>query len=151
MNGRLLPFLPCDAILFRAVIYENLVRKSDGSHKPRTFIRRRENDPNGLSVSTTIDGCRRSLPAGIFGVRTIHVGTLRDHGFDVVMDSQTHGNLRLASGENTPRTQDNEPLANTLAEQLLNISRPVEYWNDPDADERCARELEQKRAAKRED
>lgn len=147
MDENPLPPLPCDAILFRALIYENLIAK-DGSHKVATFIRRREADPNGLSISDTIQHCKESMPTGIiFGVRSVHIGTLRDNGFDVFLDSPGHGNLKFSNGTLTPRRQDNETQANDTAEALLKYSRPVDYWDDEDADERFNRELEVKRGA----
>lgn len=148
MDAHPFPQLACEDILFHAIIYENQVKK-DGSHKLQTFIRRREADENGLSVNRTIQGCREGLPKGIFGVRTVHVGTLRDLGFEVFFDSPAHGNIRFADGRLTPRRQDNETEANDVAERLMEFSRRLDYWNDPDADDRHALELEQKREAKR--
>lgn len=150
MDAHPLPPLSCDTVLFHALIYEKQVNK-DGSHKPQTFIRRRESDPNGLSVNRTIRGCAEGLPRGIFGARSVHVGSLRDLGFDVFMDSADHGNIRFADNRLTPRRQDNETQANDVAELLLGCSRPVTYWNDPNADDQFRREIEAKRAANQAD
>ena len=144
MDANPLPPLPCDTILFRALIYDNLISK-DGSHKLQTFIRRREADPHGLSLVDTIQHCKEGMQRGIFGVRSVHVGTLRDNGFDVIPDTTHHGNLRLIDGQNLPRRQDDELEANRLAEVLMNCSRPVAYFNDDDADDRFQAEIEAKR------
>jgi hypothetical protein len=148
MDPHPLPELACETVLFHAIIYENHLNK-DGSHKPQTFIRRREADLNGLSVNTSIRGCEQGLTRGIFGVRTVHIGTLRDLGFDVFMDSPDHGNIRFADGRLTPRRQDNEQGANDTAELLLGCTRPVPYWRQPNADDQFARELAEKREARR--
>lgn len=148
MGPNLLPPLPCEAILFRAIINPDHFRK-DGSPKLQIFIRRRESDSNGLSIGDTIQHCKESMPSGvIFGVRSVHIGTLRDNGFDVFPDSPTHGNLKFADGTLTPRRQDNEIQANDVAELLMRCSRPVPYWNEANADERFQAEIEAKRAAR---
>lgn len=88
------------------------------------------------------------MPSGvIFGVRSVHIGTLRDNGFDVFPDSPIHGNLKFSDGTLTPRRQDGEPQANDVAELLMQCSRPVPYWNEDNADERFREELAAKRAA----
>jgi hypothetical protein len=149
MDENPLPPLPCEAILFRAIINSGSFKK-DGSPKPQIFIRRREADPNGLSITDTIQHCKESMPSGlIFGVRSVHIGTLRDNGFDVFPDSPTHGNLKFSDGTLTPRRQDNEPQANDVAELLMRCSRPIPYWDEEGADERFQAEIAGKIEAKR--
>ncbi len=138
--------LPCETILIRSLIYPNLISKEDGSHKERAFIRRKDSDPQGMSVTTTIQEAKDALPRGIFGARSVHIGRLRDNGLDVIMDTPTHGNIRYLDGRLTPRDEDDRLAAQDLALLLLNCTRPIAYFNDADADERLHREIAAKRA-----
>lgn len=121
--------LQCSDIVFRAVPYPNLVR-SNGTHKNGVFYRREEQDPNGLSVTTTIADCKAQFDSPICGVRSLHVGLLRDRGFDTLSSSPTHANI-----QNIPIRKTSEVDARNIAELLLEISRPVDNWQADNADE----------------
>lgn len=64
-------------ILFRALPYPDLVRKSDGEHKHQTFMLRANEE--GLSLFTSIADCKAHFDQPIFGIRSVRVGTLRDY------------------------------------------------------------------------
>jgi hypothetical protein len=141
------PTYPCDKILFRAVPYDSLVRKSDGKHKDGVFIRREASDPNGLSVTTSIRACKEQFERPIFGVRTLHVGRLRDYGLELFDRTDAHANIRYPDGDNIPTKDENEPEARNIAADLMEMSRPISYWDDDDADERFLAEYRAKLAA----
>lgn len=124
----------CDTILFRAIPYDSLVRKS-GEHKEGVFFRRQLNDPNGLSVATTIRACKELFNQPIFGVRSLHVGRLRDYGLELFDLLNQHANIRNPDGTNIPTKAENEIAARNIAADLMEISRPVEDWDAENADE----------------
>jgi hypothetical protein len=136
----------CSDILFRALPVYYLVRE-DGTHHPKVFIRR-ENHPAGLSLFTTIRGCKENpdFQNPIFGVRSVHVGRLRDNGLEVFPTSDTHANIRYRDGTNLPLRREDEIRAKNMADLLMELSRPVSYWNEENADGRFQLELEAKRA-----
>ena len=150
-NPQVVPhFYTVCTILFRAVSHAYLV-KNDGSHKPKVFIRRDTADPRGVSVATSIQGCKDLLPGGVFGVRSLRVGEIARNGIDYFPDEDdpSHANIKYRDGRNIPTRLENDPEARSIGSDLLAWSRPVEYWDAPDADERFNRELEAKRAARR--
>lgn len=144
-HAPLIETYPCEQILFRALPFEGLVRRSDGVHKRQTFIRREEKDPKGLSLFTSIAACKAAMERPIYGVRSVHVGTLRDYNLDVFPDTVDHGNIRYRNGENIPSRETNHPLAFQIADDLMSRSRPIHYWDAEDADARFQAEMEAKR------
>lgn len=138
----------CSDILFRAVPYEDLVRKSDGVHKHQTFIRRSQQDPDGISLFTSIQDCKDAFEDPIFGIRSVHIGTLRDYELEAFRSSLTHANIRQNNGQNIPSRDDDHARAFQIADDLMGRSRPIAYWNDENADERFNAEVEAKRAQK---
>jgi hypothetical protein len=120
---------PCNTILFRAVPYDNLLRK-DGTHKDAVFFRRNTTDPNGLSITTTISACKAQFDLPIFGVRSLHVGRLRNHGLEVFPSSATHANIRYV-----PTRSEDEIAARDMAAALIAMSRSVPNWETDNADE----------------
>jgi len=145
-----LPSFDCSDFLFRAVAYPELVRKSDGAHKWQTFARREQQDSEGLSVMTSIELCKHNpaFEKPIAGVRSIHVGWLRDHGFDAFRTSLDHANIRFLGGENLPLRSGDQVAAQNSANDLLSLSRPVAYWAEENADDRFRAELQATRAAR---
>lgn len=139
--------LPSCQILFRALPYKELVRPSDGKHKHQTFMLR----PNegGLSLFTSIEACKAHFDQPIFGIRSVQVHALRQYGLDAFPDEATHANIRRANRDNIPNKNQSQPEAFQIADDLMDRSRPIAYWNEPGADERFARELEDKREARR--
>ncbi len=132
----------CSDILFRALPVHFLVKK-DGTHHPKVFIRLETQDPAGLSLFTTIRGCKDNpdFQRPIFGVRSVHVGRLRDNGFELFRTSDTHANIRYRDGTNLPLRSEDESMAKNMADVLMELSRLISYWNDDQADERFIAEL----------
>lgn len=120
---------PCDKILFRAIPYDTLLRK-DGTPKDGVFFRRATSDPNGLSVTTTIQACKEQFDRSIFGILSLHTGRVRDYELEVFPTSETHANIRYI-----PTRDENDPLARQIASDLMAMSRPVEDWDAENADE----------------
>jgi hypothetical protein len=146
------PPYSCQTILFRAIPYDNLLFKKTGEHKPNVFFRRASSDPHGLSLVDSIQGCKDVFGLPIFGVRSIHVGAMLDLNQDLWLfpdaDAPSHANIRHRNGDLTPRLVDNDPECRNLADDLMRISRPVEYWHEENADERFQAELAGKRAGR---
>lgn len=140
--------LPSCQILFRALPYPELVRRSDGKHKHQTFMLRPNED--GLSLFTSIEACKAEFDNPIFGIRSVQIGELQEYGLDVFLDSPAHGNIRYANGENIPSKHQDPTGAFQVADDLMDRSRPVPYWQDENADERFNRELQEKRQARQE-
>lgn len=145
-----LPY-PCDTILFRAVISPYWIKK--GEHKATVFFRREGNDPSGVSLFDSIEACKTSMPSGIiYGVRSVHVGRLFDSPSGLWLfpdgDDPSHCNIRLRDGTVTPRLSEDAATCRNLAEDLMAVSRPVEYWQQGNADERFQAELQAKRDAR---
>jgi hypothetical protein len=142
--------LPCQTILFRAIPYPELIKR--GEHRSKIFFRRENGDPHGISLFVSIEQCRAEFGNPIYGVRSVHVGKLLDlqAGLGVFPDADRadHFNIKYRNGELTPRLIDHAPTCRNLGDDLMTVSRPVDYWSDPDADERFNRELEEKRAAR---
>jgi hypothetical protein len=146
-DSRIAAPFECSDIVFRAVPYDKGMLRKDGSHRDAVFFRRERQDPNGLSVTTTILACKAQFDDPIFGVRSIHVGTLRDYGLELVRTSDAHANIRHANGDNIPTRTDNDPKARQIAADLIERSRPVPYFNVDDADERFLVERQARHAA----
>jgi hypothetical protein len=139
--------LPSCQILFRALPYKDLVRPSDGKHRHQSFMLRP--DEGGLSLFTSIQGCKEHFEQPIFGIRSAQVSALREYGLEVFPDADDHGNIRQADGQSIPHKSQNPPAAFQVADDLMDRSRPVDYWNESNADELFARDLEAKREARR--
>jgi hypothetical protein len=146
-----LPY-PCSTILFRAVTSEYWIK--NGKHKPTIFFRRENSDPRGISLFDSIQGCKDSMPSGvIYGVRSVHVGRLFDAPSELALfpdeNDPSHCNIRFRDGTLTPRLVDDDgSICRNIGDDLMLASRPVEYWDTPNADERFAREVEAKQQAR---
>ncbi|HEY6804475.1 MAG TPA: hypothetical protein VI306_12935 [Pyrinomonadaceae bacterium] len=141
----------CTTILFRAITSQYWIK--NGEHQPKIFFRRENNDPQGISLFDSIQACKKSMPSGvIYGVRSVHVGRLLDSpsGLGLFPDKHdpSHCNIRFSDGTLTPRLTES-PDCRNIGHDLMLVSRPVEYWEAPDADARFAVEIEQKRAAQK--
>jgi hypothetical protein len=146
-----LPF-PCSTILFRAITSEYWIK--NGEHKPKIFFRRENSDPHGISLFDSIEACKESMPSGvIYGVRSLHVGRLYDAPSELAVfpdeNNPAHSNIRFRDGRLTPRLVDNAPACRNIGDDLMSVSRPVDYWNEHDADERFQAEINAKIEAKR--
>ena len=139
---------PCNTILFRAITSEFWIK--NGQHQPKIFFRRENSDPHGISLFDSIQRCKASMPSGIiYGVRSLHVGHLYDlpSGLGLFPDANdpSHSNIRFRDGSLTPRLVDSAPDCRNIGDDLMLVSRPVNYWNEDDADERFQAELRVKR------
>jgi hypothetical protein len=144
-----LPY-PCNTILFRAVTSQFWTK--NGQHLPKIFFRRENSDSYGISLFDSIEACKTSMPSGIiYGVRSVHVGRLFDapSGLSLFPDEHdpAHCNIRFRDGTLTPRLVDNGPECRNIGNDLMLVSRPVDYWHDENADERFQAEIEAKRTA----
>jgi hypothetical protein len=138
--------LACNTIVFRAVPYPELIYKN-GEHKEKVFIRRHEGDPHGLSVATSIRACKEQFTdRPICGVRSLHVGKLREYGLELFDLGNQHANIRNPDGTNIPSRIEDEISAKNIAADLTALSRPIPYWNMEDADERFQAEYLAKRS-----
>jgi hypothetical protein len=138
--------LPCETILFRAIPYPDLIK---GGHKPKIFFRRENSDSDGISLFTSIAQCHAAFNQPIYGIRSVHVGRLLDlqAGLSVFPDedSDDHFNIKHRDGELTPSLVRDAAACRNLGDDLMSVSRPVDYWNEDDADERFQAEIEAKR------
>lgn len=145
-NPQLPRFESC-TILYRAIPYPEWVRRSDGVHKHQTFMLRSGED--GLSLFASIEACKNHFNEPIFGVRSIKVQALQDHNLDVFRDDANHSNIKFADGERLPQKKEQPAEALNMADDLMAMSRPIPYWENQDADEQFAAEIEAKVEAKR--
>lgn len=146
-----LPY-PCNTILFRAITSEYWVK--NGRHKPTVFFRRENSDSHGISLFDSIQACKTSMPSGIiYGVRSVHAGRLFDAPSNLSLFSDEHDpahcNIRFRDGTLTPRLVDDSPACRNIGDDLMSVSRPVDYWNEDDADERFQAEIKAEIEAKR--
>lgn len=106
-----------------------------------------------MSLFDSIEACKTSMPSGvIYGVRSVHVGWLYDLPSELSLfpdqGNPSHANIRFHNGQLTPRLADDPAPCREIGANLMFVSRPVDYWNDDDADARFQAELEAKRAAR---
>lgn len=118
-SGNKYPDLPCDTIVFRALIYQNWVDTNSGRVMPAAFMRRDHERGLSLGVKTTIDGyLRKYFEKPTYGVGTLHVGRLRDMKLEVVQDKSDHATLT-----GVPKASDDRVEAERLASQLARQAR----------------------------
>ena len=116
------PPLPCNTIVYRAMLRKNCIDKRTNRVTSSAFLRR-PIDSKGLSVDLaeqcTIDEVRGAFNS-CFGVATLHVGRIRDIDLDVKQDNPKHANI-----EGVPYQKDNTQEAERLAGQLARQARLV--------------------------
>jgi hypothetical protein len=122
---------PCGTIVYRLILKKAWVDPdNDSKIKAEAFMRRRPKllesgkidpmDSDGLSVfdSYRIDGqaCIETSRS-CFGLATLHVGTLLDHGLTVIRDPEDYRKILITNipFEN-PADADQEHLLDTIAE-----------------------------------
>ena len=94
-------------VVYRALPYENLLNRT-GKHRDNTFFRHPKRDPDGLSVTTTIQACKEQFDKPIFGIRRVDVRGLRAYGLQLYPTSETHAKFVLLT------TQTSQLLARTI-------------------------------------
>jgi len=90
------PPLQSESIVFRAIIYDNLIKK-DGSVRWQAF-KPREKDVDGVSVAFTVQDAVSQFSDPIFGMMSVQVGRVREIAYqnitlDVIQDEDTHANI----------------------------------------------------------
>lgn len=90
------PPLQSESLVFRAIIYDNLIKK-DGSVRWQAF-KPRERDVDGVSVAFTVQDAASQFSDPIFGMTSVHVGRIREIShqeisLDVIQDEETHANI----------------------------------------------------------
>jgi hypothetical protein len=88
--------LPCDAIVYRALIKRRWINEDTGEILPDAFFLRKEKGEKGVSVNIAAV-CSPQECASRFSkcnaVISLHVGSVRDLGLDIVQDKPTHANI----------------------------------------------------------
>ena len=89
------PPLPSESIVFRAIIYDNLIK--NGSIRWQAF-KPREKDTDGVSVAFTVQDAASQFSNPIFGMISVHVGRVREISYqdiilDIIQDEETHANI----------------------------------------------------------
>jgi hypothetical protein len=111
--------LPCSAIVYRA-IRASWVDKDSRLLTSAFVLRPKKSgrDLDGLSVVTSsVDGCASAL-ANCYGVVSLHVGSLRNLGLDIVPDDDTHAYIT-----GLPFPDEDKLKAERLAGLLVKQSR----------------------------
>lgn len=90
------PPLESEKIVFRALIYDNLIKK-DGSVRWQAF-KPRERDVDGVSVAFTPEDAAKQFSDPIFGMMSVYVGRVREISheeitLDVIQDAVDHANI----------------------------------------------------------
>lgn len=131
---------PDDQPLYRAIIYDNWLKKNNTEVQHALFYRR-EKDSKGLSVDTTPQACKANFHEPIFGLIDISASQIRqvvtknesyDH-LDVVPVSTTHGNIKRVPYRNTENDQIE---ATYIAKELAKRVHVYEHYraiNSPNA------------------
>jgi hypothetical protein len=114
--------LPCDCIVYRAILRRNWVDKDTKRLSSAAFIRRPV-DVDGLSVNIagtcTPEQCMAQFRS-CFGLATLHVGRVRDLGLDVVPDSPDHACITGVPYQHEDPAEA-ERIARLLAMQARNL------------------------------
>jgi hypothetical protein len=127
-NDPAFPPLPCNAIVYRAVLRKNWIDKHANQVTSAAFFRRIpsdevEGDPNGLSAgiaaNCSVDEFREGFRA-CYGILSLHVGRMRDIGLDVHQDEPQHANIT-----GLPYREEDELHAERLAGLLAQQARFV--------------------------
>jgi hypothetical protein len=115
--------LACSTIVFRAMARKNWVDKTTQRVLPAAFRRRPSPvDDDGLSVNTESAASCAAALRECFGVASLHVGSIRDLGLDVVVDAAPHANITSMPRDTDDRTEA-ERLASLLARQARLVAR----------------------------
>jgi hypothetical protein len=121
-----LPPYDCAQIVYRAIPRSDWLDES-GDPTIDNYLRR-ERDVDGLSVSSSLADCKANFQRPIYGVMSLHVGKVRDLGLEIIPDEPSHAAIN--DGERRlPFRNENEIEALNLADELLQLSRPVPDWN----------------------
>lgn len=114
--------LACSQIVYRAAIRRSYITPSGDVHHTLFLRRPPPADTDGLSVG---HGCTPAECAREFNkckrVCSLHVGSVRDMGLDILPDSPTHANI-----VGLPLESDDEKSAMDFATDLAEHARIIE-------------------------
>ena len=113
--------LPCNSIVYRALIRKKWIDEDSGNIKADAFFLRE--GESGLSVNIAATFSPQESAARFkkcSAIASLHVGRVRQLGLDVIQDSRTHANLT-----GLPYQDDNLAEAERLAGLLAKQSRLI--------------------------
>jgi len=115
--------LPDRAIVYRALLRKQWIDENTGRVSLNAYYLRKKKNEMGLSVRIA-SVCTPSECADRFrncyGVVSLQVGSIRELGLDVVLDSQSHGQI-----VGLPYREDDRTTADRLADSLASLSQIV--------------------------
>lgn len=115
--------LPCNAIVYRALLKKQWINEDTGRVKADAYFLREKEKSTGLSVNIAKTCSHQQCVEGFrkcFGVTSLHVGHIRDIGLDVVQDTSAHANIIKL-----PYVEDNRVETERLAGLLAKQSRII--------------------------
>jgi hypothetical protein len=113
------PPLPEDEIVYRA-LRGRWANENTAEVYPLAYMRRRQKDPDGLSVEIASSCTLENVGSGLLkchGAISLRVGDIRKLGFDVIQDGPTHAVITGLPYE------DEIPAAERASRLLVRISR----------------------------
>ena len=114
--------LPCNEIVYRALMNKKWLNEDTGKIRPGAFFLRKHRAETGLSVNISAvcspEDCAKRFRCK--AIASLHVGSVRDLGLDVVQDGFNHANIT-----GLPYHEDNLAEAERLAGLLAKQSRVI--------------------------
>ena len=114
--------LPCNEIVYRALMNKKWINEDTGQIRPSAFFLRKHRGETGLSVNISTvcspEDCAERFRCK--AVASLHVGSVRNLGLDIVQDMPTHANIT-----GLPYREDNLAEAERLAGLLAKQSRII--------------------------
>ena len=115
------PPLPCSKIVYRALNKKSWINGDTGQILPSAFELRKHRQEIGISVNTiSPQDCVSKFNRCRF-VASLHVGTVRDLGLDIIQDKHNHADII-----GLPYQEDNVAESERLRGLLANKSRIIE-------------------------
>jgi hypothetical protein len=115
------PPLECSCIVYRALLRREHVDPDSGNALAAAFMRRRQVDVEGLSVSLAEQRTAEEVAASFNRCRAVvslHVGRVRNLSLDVIQDEPDHANIT-----GVPYPDDDPDTAEYFAGELARQSR----------------------------
>ena len=115
--------LPCNAIIYRALLRKQWIESETERIKPNAYFLRKNKNEVGISVNIASVYSPEQCAArfiNCYGVVSLHTGRIRDLGLDVLQDSIYHAQI-----VGLPYQEDEFDRAVRLARLLANQSRIV--------------------------
>ena len=114
--------------LYRAIIYDNWLRKNNTEVKHPLFYRL-DKDVSGLSVDATAEACRANFQEPIYGLVDMTAGQIREIAksdgdpLDVIPTTATHSNIKKI-----PYRDDDRIEATRIAKELAKRANVHEHY-----------------------